>query len=140
MDSFFILNSSGKISTAENYAGFVIFYKKSKDVEIAEIQINLYLKLIENALKLKMENFLFIDVNEHKERFSSLRKSISIQKCFLFGVEESEIGINFKIPMYQLTQFSEIEFLKVDTPELLEQNKNMKNKLWVQLQISFKLN
>lgn len=140
MNSFFVLHNSTSISINSNYAGFVIFYKKSKDAAIDEMQSGLYSKLIENALKLKLENFLFIDINEQKERFSVLKKSTEIQKCFLFGVKESEVGINFDIPLYKLITIAAVEFLKVDAPEILEKDKNLKNQLWTQLQISFKLN
>ena len=75
--------NSTPISIDSDYTGFVIFYKKSKDATIAEIQSALYSKLIENALKLKLQNFLFIDINEQKVRFSVLKKSTNIQKCFL---------------------------------------------------------
>lgn len=54
--------------------------------------------------------------------------------------KESEVGINFDIPLYKLITIAAVEFLKVDAPEILEKDKNLKNQLWTQLQISFKLN
>ncbi len=138
MNSFFLLNSSSDISSNENYAGFVVFYAKSKDESIAEIQSNLFSKLIENALKLSLDNFLFIDVTLKKERFSIISKTISIKKCLMFGVNESQIGINFDVPLYKLVKVSNIDFLRVDTPEAIEKDKNLKNKLWQQLQTAFK--
>ena len=140
MNAFYVLTPSGKISVSEQYAGYVIFYKKSVENSIAAIQEGLFLKLIENGLKLKIEQFLFIDISTQPERISSLKKSIDIQKCFLFGVKESQVGINFDIPLYTLITVGETEFLKADTPEVLEQEKQLKNQLWKQLQISFKLN
>jgi hypothetical protein len=139
MNSFYLLTPSGQIAVSDQYAGYVIFYKKSAENSIAAIQENLFLKLIENGLKLKMEQFLFIDITNRQERISSLKKSIDIQKCFLFGVNEKQIGINFDIPLYTLTTVGTTEFLKADTPEVLEQEKQLKNQLWKQLQIAFKL-
>ena len=104
---------------------------------MAEVQSGLLTKLIENGLKLKSENFFFVDINEQKERFTVLKKSIEIQKCFLFGVQEKEVGINFDIRLYHLTKVAGVDFLKADAPEILEKDKNLKNKLWTQLQISF---
>jgi hypothetical protein len=138
MNSFFVLPTTTNLSAGASYSGYVIFYKKNKDASVAEVQIGLLTKLIENGLKLKSENFLLIDLNEQKERFSVLKKSIGIQKCFLFGVQEREVGINFDVPVYHLTRISGIDFLKADAPEILENDKNLKNKLWIQLQISFK--
>lgn len=138
MNSFFVLHTTSNPSAEETYSGYVVFYKKSKDASVAEVQTGLLTKLIENGLKLKSENFLFIDMNEQKIRFSVLKKSFEIQKCFLFGVQEREIGINFDIPVYHLTRIAGIDFLKADAPEILESDKNLKNKLWTQLQISFK--
>lgn len=139
MNSFFVLNSTTSLSVSEQYAGCVIFYKKSKEADVAAIQANLFSKLIENALKLSLDNFLFIDISDRKERFSKIRKEMDVKKCFLFGVNEIEVGINFDIPSYELITISDIEFLKTDAAEVLEREKHLKNKLWVQLQISFKL-
>ncbi len=140
MNDFFVLNNGNDETVVnEQFAGYVVFYKKSKEEKIAEIQSNLLNKLIQNALKLNLDNFLFIDLNTQKIRLASLRKSIKIEKCFLFGVQEAEIGTNIVIPNYQLILVADIQFLKVDAPEKLEQNKPLKNQLWEQLQISFKL-
>lgn len=139
MNSFFVLNTPGQVSVNAQYAGYVIFYKKSKDAATAEIQLSLLSKLIENGLKLSTENFLFIDTSSPHARISSLKKSLEIKKCFFFGVLEKEIGINIDIPLYQLVEVGETEFLKADAPEMLEKEKLLKNQLWKQLQISFKL-
>jgi hypothetical protein len=139
MNSFFVLSSDKNIAVDAQYAGYVIFYRKSKDAVVAEIQTSLYTKLIENALKLKLVNFLFIDINTQKVRFSGIKKALEIRKCFLFGVDEKEVGINFDIPPYHLTALASVEFLKADAPEKLESDKHLKNKLWTQLQTAFKL-
>ena len=139
MNSFFVLNTPGQVSMNTQYAVYVIFYKKSKDATTAEIQLSLLSKLIENGLKLSTENFLFIDTSSQHARISSLKKSLEIKKCFFFGVLEKEIGINIDIPLYQLVEVGETEFLKADAPEMLEKEKLLKNQLWKQLQISFKL-
>ncbi|MBP8192914.1 MAG: hypothetical protein KAX69_04860 [Chitinophagales bacterium] len=139
MNSFFLLNTQEQVSVIAQFAGYVIFYKKSKDAATAEIQLSLLSKLIENGLKLSTENFLFIDTSSPHARISSLKKSLEIKKCFFFGVLEKEIGINIDIPLYQLVEVGETEFLKADAPEMLEKEKLLKNQLWKQLQISFKL-
>lgn len=141
MDNFYVLNKSVDFTNVNEYfAGYVLFFKKSKDEKTVEIQLSLLNKLIQNALKLNVDNFLFIDLNTQNVRLATLRKSIKIEKCFLFGVQEAEIGTNIVISNYQLKSVADIQFLKVDAPEKLEQNKTLKNKLWEQLQISFNLN
>ena len=140
MNNYFILNNAKEqIDISENFAGYVIFYKKNKDENVAAIQLNLFQKLIENALKISLENFLFVDLNAQKIRFSDCRKSLQVAKCFLFGVTESEIGLNIVLANYQLQTINDIEFLKIDSPEKVEQNTKLKTQLWQQLQISFKL-
>ena len=139
MSRFFILNSSDIPQVPEAFSGYVIFYKKSNDPAEAEVQMNLMQKLIENGLKLKMDNFLFIDILEHPTRITALKKQMDLTKCFLFGVQENEVGLNASIPLYQLVQISSMDILKSDTPELLEKNSALKSKLWKQLQISFNL-
>ena len=140
MNEFFVLNNTSDFMVSDEFSGYVIFYRKSKVVDVAMIQENLFQKLIQNGLKLAMQNFLLEDVNEHKTRLSILQKKMEVTKCLLFDVKEIEVGINFDIPLYKLITLSGIEFLKADAPEVLEQNKNLKNKLWTQLQLSFKVN
>lgn len=140
MNNFFVLNNNNNnVTVDENFAGYVVYFKKSKDEKVAEIQLNLLNKLIQNALKLSLTQFLFIDFNTQKIRLSALRKSMEINKCFMFGVNESEIGINIAISNYQLNSIADIEFLKVDAPEIIEKNTKLKTQLWQQLQISFKI-
>ena len=139
MSRFFVLNSSAIPLIPDAFLGYVIFYKKSKDPAEAEVQMNLMQKLIENGLKLKMDNFLFIDILEHPARITALKKQMNLTKCFLFGVQENEVGLNAVIPIYRLVQIASLDVLKSDAPELLEKNSALKSKLWKQLQISFKL-
>lgn len=140
MDNFYVINNQiDFIKVNENFAGYIVFFKKSIDTKVADVQMNLLHKLIQNALKLELDNFLFIDLNTNKVHLTALNKLHNVNKCFLFGVDENEIGTNIAIPYYQLNKIAGIDFLKVDTPEKLEQNKSLKNKLWEQLQISFNL-
>ncbi|MFN8238533.1 MAG: hypothetical protein U0T77_10220 [Chitinophagales bacterium] len=139
MSSFFVLNSTAIPFIPESFSGAVIFYKKSKEPAVAEAQMGLMQKLIENGLKLSMENFLFIDILEHPVRITALRKHANLTRCFLFGVLENEVGLNASIPLYQLVQLASMDILKSDAPEILEKNSALKSKLWKQLQISFKL-
>lgn len=139
MNDFYILNNAHTITAKQDFLGNIIFYKKSKQQNVAETQHNLLDKLIQNALKLSLDNFIFIDLNEQQIKLHELRKIAKVEKCFLFGVNESEIGTNIVIPTYQLVTIAAIQFLKIDAPETIEANKNLKSKLWEQLQIAFKL-
>ena len=139
INEFFVLQNNDNITVKEEFSGFLVFYKKSKDEKTAEIQHNLFAKLIQNGLKLSLDNFLFIDFNDQKVRLTTIRKSFKIEKCFLFGINEAEIGINIVIPNNQFTTVADIEFLKTDSPEKLEENSVLKTKLWNQLKISYKI-
>ncbi len=139
MNDFYILNNAHTITAKQDFSGNIIFYKKSKQQNVAETQHNLLDKLIQNALKLSLDNFIFIDLNEQQIKLHELRKIAKVENCFLFGVNESEIGTNIVIPNYQLVNVADIQFLKIDAPETIEANKNLKSKLWEQLQIAFKL-
>ena len=139
MNDFYILNNAHTITAKQDFSGNIIFYKKSKQQNVAETQHNLLDKLIQNALKLSLDNFIFIDLNEQQIKLHELRKIAKVENCFLFGVNESEIGTNIVIPNYQLVNVADIQFLKIDAPETIDANKNLKSKLWEQLQIAFKL-
>lgn len=140
MDNFFVLNHvNNEFNVEGDFAGYVIYYRKSTDIKVAEVQLNLLNKLIQNALKLTLSHFLFIDLNTQNIRLSVLRKTLDVNKCFLFGINESEIGINFNIPDYKIKTIAGIEFLKIDIPEKIEQDAKLKTQLWKQLQILFKI-
>lgn len=139
MNDFYILNNAHTITVKQDFSGNIIFYKKSKQQNVAETQHNLLDKLIQNALKLSLDNFIFIDLNEQQIKLHELRKIANVEKCFIFGVNESEIGTNIVIQNYQLVKIADIQFLKIDAPETIEANKNLKSKLWEQLQIAFNL-
>ena len=139
MSTFFVLSENKPIVPDEHYSGYVLFYKKSSDAELATIQEHLFSKLIEQALKLKRNQFLWVDVAKEPTRFSSVVKNVSVQKCLLFGVSEKEIGLNIELPLYQLKKIKNIDFIKSDAPEQLENNKTLKSKLWVQLVILFNI-
>lgn len=139
MPSYFVLSDNKPIVPDEQYSGYVLFYKKSTDAATASIQDNLFLKLIEQALKLNLNQFLWVDIAKNQTRFSTIIKNVSVQKCFLFGVSEKEIGLNIDLPLYQLKKIKDIEFIKSDTPEEMEKNKALKSQLWSQLVISFNI-
>jgi len=139
MSTFFVLSDNKPIVPDEQYSGYVLFYKKSTDTATASIQDNLFLKLIEQALKLNLNQFLCVDITKNQTRFSTIIKNVSVQKCFLFGVSEKEIGLNIDLPLYQLKKIKDIEFIKTDSPEDMENNKALKSRLWSQLVISFNI-
>lgn len=139
MSTFFVLSDNKPIVPDEQYSGYVLFYKKSTDTATASIQDNLFLKLIEQALKLNLNQFLWVDITKNQTRFSTIIKNVSVQKCFLFGVSEKEIGLNIDLPLYQLKKIKDIEFIKTDSPEDMENNKALKSRLWSQLVISFNI-
>lgn len=139
MSTFFVLSDNKPIVPDEQYSGYVLFYKKSTDTATASIQDNLFLKLIEQALKLNLNQFLWVDIAKNQTRFSTIVKNVSVQKCFLFGVSEKEIGLNIDLPLYQLKKIKDIEFIKTDSPEDMENNKALKSRLWSQLVISFNI-
>jgi hypothetical protein len=139
MSTFFVLSDNKPIVPDEQYSGYVLFYKKSTNAATASIQDNLFLKLIEQALKLNLNQFLWVDIAKNQTRFSTIIKNVSVQKCFLFGVSEKEIGLNIDLPLYQLKKIKDIEFIKTDSPEDMENNKALKSRLWSQLVISFNI-
>jgi len=139
MSTFFLLSEDKNMVVGAQFAGYVVFYRKSNNISDMEVQNSLFSKLIENALKLKLEQFLFVDLNAKTQRFSVINKAVEVRKCFLFGVSEREVGLNMDIPLYQLMNVSNIEFLRADAPEVLENDKHKKSQLWQQLQLAFKL-
>ncbi len=139
MQPLYVLNTQSDLVVPDKFSGYIVFYKKSKEQHVADVQLGLFQKLIENGLKLSLSNFLLVDIFQYPVRISVLKKNLTFHKCFLFGVKENEVGLNFNLPLYKHIYFSEIDFIKSDAPEVLEQDKNLKNKLWIQLQSAFNL-
>lgn len=117
--------------------GYILVYRKHKHPEIEHIQETLLKKLIENGLKLKLSNFLIIDMETSQMRFSSIKDDAKPQKVILMGVSEQEFGLNINLQSYQLTMLSGIHFIKCDSPEKLNDSNALKTALWKQLQQSF---
>lgn len=136
--SFFVLNSKNKPVIPDNFNGAVFLYRKSEESKVAETQIELFNRLIEKGLKKDVNTFLFIDINQVHERFNSLRKRAAIKQFVLFGVKESEIGINFDIPLHQIKEMDNVAFLKTVAPEVLEKDNSNKAAFWSQLQLILK--
>ena len=139
MNSFFVLNETSSLHIPDDFIGSVIFYAKSKNEQIASSQFILIQRLVENGLNLKLSQFILIDINSSKYRISSLRKKIPLKNCILFGVKESEIGLNVSLPTYQNRLITDIIFLKSYVPEDIENKATLKKALWEQLQLIFKI-
>lgn len=140
MSKLFVINENKEITHDNLYDGFVFFYKKSKDAAIAEAQTMLFSGIIEKGLKYKTQQFLWVDISTNPVyRFINIKNTIGIKKCFLFGVDENEIGLNMKIPVYKLETVNNVDFIKCDAPEVLAKNAKLKSNLWNEIQKSFNL-
>lgn len=139
MEQFFILNRENSIEIKDEFLGNVFFYAKSNDVAIAQSQINLIEKLIQNGLKLQLQNVLIIDINAQKIRLNQLQKMTKIEKCIFFGDIESKIGLNFTLNKHQIQNLNQVQFLKSETAEQLEKNAALKTKFWNELKKLFNI-
>ena len=115
MEHFFVLNSENKTGISDGFLGNVFFYQKSKDELIATTQLSLIEKLIENGLKLELENVLIVDINEQK------------------------IGLNFTLKKYHIQSINNVQFLKADIAEILDKNAALKTKFWNELKKLFNI-
>lgn len=138
MEQFFVLNNKDSIEISDSFLGNVFFYAKSKDEKIAETQLNLIQKLVQNGLKLDWQNILLIDINS-KMRLNQLQKITSVSKCILFGEIESSVGLNFNLKKYHIQTIHSIQFLKADEAELLDKNAALKTKFWNELKKIFNI-
>ncbi|HUM51999.1 MAG TPA: hypothetical protein PK431_09295 [Chitinophagales bacterium] len=139
MEQFFVLNREKEVEISDGFLGNVFFYAKSKEELIATTQLSLIEKLIENGLKLKLENVLIIDVNEQKIRLNQLQKITKIDKCIFFGDIETEIGLNFTLKKYHIQSINNVQFLKADIAEILDKNAALKTKFWNELKKLFNI-
>ena len=139
MENFFVLNRENKTEISDGFLGNVFFYQKSKDELIATTQLSLIEKLIENGLKLELENVLIVDIKEQKIRLNQLQKITKIECCILFGDIESEIGLNFTLKKYHIQSINNVQFLKADIAEILDKNAALKTKFWNELKKLFKI-
>jgi len=136
--TFYILNTKEPLVIPNAFNGCAFIYKKSEMANVANVQIELFDRLIEKGLKKMVEDFLFVDINNTKERYATLKKQAPIKQYILFGVKESEIGINFDIPLHQIVEIENVFFLKTVSPEVLEKDNSMKAAFWTQLQTVLK--
>ncbi len=139
MEQFFVINREKEVEISDGFLGNVFFYAKSKEDLVATAQLSLIEKLIENGLKLKLENVLIIDINEQKIRLNQLQKITKIDKCIFFGDIETEIGLNFTLKKYHIQSINNVQFLKADIAEILDKNAALKTKFWNELKKLFNI-
>ncbi|MFN8284210.1 MAG: hypothetical protein U0U67_13405 [Chitinophagales bacterium] len=139
MEQFYVLNSENSVEIVNEFSGSVFFYARSKNENEAQIQRTLIEKLVQNGLKLELQNVLLIDINEQKIRLNQLQKMTKIERCIFFGDIESQIGLNFTLQKYHIQTVHSVEFLKADLAENLDKNAALKTKFWNELKKVFNI-
>ncbi len=137
-ETFFVLNEHPTTHLSDNVdCSVVFFYKKSKDTSVAALQEDFFKRLIEKGLKQNIEQFLIVDIGEHKGRLLHYLQHSSIKVVVLYGVQEADLGMHLSLPLYQLVLFSSWKFIKADAPEVIDASNALKAKLWTPIQQLF---
>jgi DNA polymerase III psi subunit len=100
-----------------------------------------FLSKILKAIQYEMsEDVILFSLEKNKKiNISAFKKNqaLAIDYILLFGVEASQLDLQFKLPSYYPLQVNKITFLSADSLAAISKNKNLKMKLWQTLQQLF---
>lgn len=71
--------------------------------------------------------------------FHYLKKKYACEKILLFGFDEKDLQLNFPLPLHEPVIFGNTTLLRTEPVSIVSSNKQVKEMLWRQLQIIFRL-
>jgi len=98
-----------------------------------------FLKEILKAIKYDLEQDTLTYFLDIFDKFSVISKDLNdeIKEIILFGIEPTQLGLNFKAQLYRPFEHNGIQFLFTDKLSKIKENKQLKSALWKSLQEIF---
>ena len=96
------------------------------------------LKELITAIQIKEEEVLIVQLDEAKKlQLSEYNKVYHFKYCLNFGFQDSYLGLNIEDLSYQIFNFENMVYLKVDSLSFLMESQSLKKKLWLNLKQMF---
>ncbi len=97
-----------------------------------------FLSGILNACKLTLEDIALINITTHPDiSYKHISETFNPRIILMFGISPEEIQLPFVMPEFQRQSYNNQIYLSIPTLLSLEENKELKRKLWMVLQQIF---
>ncbi len=109
-------------------------------VAFASDQQLTFLSGILKACKLTFEDIGLVNIDNYPSiSFKHLSETLTPKIIFMFGIIPEEIQLPFVMPEFQRQSFNNQIYLTIPSLDSLEDNKDLKRKLWLVIQQIFSL-
>jgi len=96
-----------------------------------------FLSGILNACKLTLEDIALVNIADNSTNYKKLNEDLSPKIIIMFGVIPEEIQLPFVIPQFQKQSYNNQFYIAASSLTDLEDNKDLKRRLWAVLQQLF---
>ncbi len=117
----------------------IIILVENPDEEFISAEQQIFLNGILNACKLTMSDVALINLTATTLHYQTIIKEFSPKIFLLFGVSPAAIQLPFVIPEFQKQMHNNIFYLSAPSLTELQNNKELKRKLWDLLKQLFSL-
>ncbi|MDQ6757734.1 MAG: hypothetical protein M3004_12455 [Bacteroidota bacterium] len=122
-----------------NKRGILLLINNTEDPFLNNEQFT-FLGGILNACKLSMEDICLINLNKYSlTSYKKITETFATKIIVMFGITSDMIQLPFIIPAFQSQTFNKTVYLSAPSLDELENNKDLKRKLWASLQQIFSL-
>jgi hypothetical protein len=120
-----------------NRKGIFVLVDNNEATFLPGSQLDLLMEIL-SACKLTMEDVALVNINKADFNYRKL-PDLEMKIVLVFGIAFSDLGLPFKIPEFQVQSFEEHSWLLIPSINLLQENKELKRKLWLCLKQLFSL-
>jgi len=122
-----------------NRRGVILFVNNKEAAWLPADQLDFLIEIL-SACKLTMEDVALVNIaGRPTSNYQEITGKMNVQKVFVFGISLSDIGLPFKIPEFQVQSFEDCTYLSIPAINILQENKELKRKLWLCLKQIFSL-
>lgn len=122
-----------------NAQHIVLLVNNPAETFISEVQLT-FLSGILNACKLTLEDIAIINIASSPSlSYKTISDNLNPKIILMFGVSPDNIQLPFLIPSFQRQTYNNQMYLSIPDLSKLENDKDLKRKLWAELQQIFSL-
>lgn len=133
------VNEKGFSFLGQNNSGIAILVSVNDAVHLSDPDLN-FLSGILSACKLNLADVAIINLYNHPNLTKeNLDKELKLEKVLLYGISADKIGLPFAIPDFQVQAYDKKKYLLSPSLSDLQQNQELKTRLWKSLQVLFDL-
>ena len=126
-----IINSLG-----ENKKNILFLVNNAQNKFLSDDEMDMLSNLI-TACKLSMADIALVNYHTHNLNYRELTNHFQPKKILIFGITTSALELPFAIPLFQIQQFQEQQYIIAPALSEFLNNKNLKKELWTCLQKLF---